>query len=177
VAGRQDLQILEMLISLWQEMAQRARDRAERADQEPTGPSADYWYGIAFALELAATQLLTSTISMFRPEGLDSEAEPTDDLQTKLLEHMHNLYGLPIEAEALSQEGPMEPRARRLLNTIRSQSGQWLKRADIAHLLGNKTLSSGDMVLLQSLAAQGYIEARQVETNAPSGSRWEYRVH
>src|SRR5258706_12424515 len=166
-----------MLISLWQEMAQRARERAERAERESTGHSADYWYGIAFALELAATQLLTSTVSMFRPEALDNEAEPTDDLQTKLLEDMHNLDVLPTGVEALSREVPVEPRAQRLLNTIRSQSGQWLKRADIAHLLGNKTLSSGDMVLLQSLAAQGYIEARQVETNAPSRSRCEDSVH
>jgi hypothetical protein len=155
-------------------MAQQAR---AQADREPIGPSADYWYGIAFALELAATQLLTSTVSMFRPEGLDSEAEPTDDLQAKLLVHMHNLDILSTGAEALSQQVPMEPRAQRLLNTIRWQSGQWLKRADIAHSLGNKTLISGDMVLLQSLAAQSYIKARQVETNAPSGSRWEYRGH
>jgi hypothetical protein len=176
VASQRDLQILEMLIGVWRGMAQRARDRAEGADMKPEGPSADYWRGVAFAFELAAEQLSTSRASLYRPDAPEAKTQSDTGAPTKLLEDVDSLDMLPLDAKASLQAIPLEGRAQRLLSAIRSQNGQWLKRADIAHLLSNKTLSSGDMVLLQSLAEQGYIEARQVGTTAPSGSRWEYRA-
>jgi hypothetical protein len=176
VAGQQELQILEMLIGVWQGMARRAHDRAEQADMKPEGPSADYWRGFASALELAVEQLSTSKANLHNYDVLESEPQTDDSSQTKLREDTDGLDVLPTGTETWLQAIPLEGRAQRLLGAIRSYTGQWLKRTDIAHLLGNKMLSSGDMVLLQSLTEQGYIEARQVGTTAPSGSRWEYRA-
>jgi hypothetical protein len=176
VASQQELHILEMLIGIWQGMAQRAHDRAEQADSKPEGPSTDYWRGVAFAFELAVEQLSTSMASLSRPDAPESEPQPTNGPQLEVPEDHHYPDGLPTDAATWLQAIPLDARARRLLSVIRSQNGQWLKRIDIARLLGNKTLSSGDMVLLQSLTEQNYIEARQAETTAPSGSRWEYRA-
>jgi hypothetical protein len=173
VGGQQELQILEMLVGLWQDMARRARDRAQHAEIKPEGPSADYWRGVAFAFERVAEQLSTSLASL--PHSDEPEPEPADDTEHALQEDTESLEALATGAEPLLQSIPLESRARRLLSAIRSQPGQWLKRTDIARLLGNKLLSSSDVLLLQSLVEQGYIEARQVGTTAPSGSRWEYR--
>lgn len=168
MASQQEIQVLEMLIGVWRGMTQRAHDRAEQADVKQEGPSADYWRGFASALELAIEQLSTSMANLPRSNELERETQPADGSRQETDR---------ASAEGLLQAIPLEDRARRLLSAIRSQDEQWLKRTDIAHLLGNKMLSSGDMVLLRSLVEQGYIETRQVSTTAPSGIRWEYRVH
>jgi hypothetical protein len=176
VASQQELHILETLIGIWQGMAERAHERAEQADLKPEGPSTDYWRGVEFAFGLAVEQLSTSMVSLSPHDVPERGLQPTNGSPTAVPEDHHPIDGLPTDAGTWLQAIPLDARARRLLTAIRSQNGQWLKRIDIAHLLGNKTLSSGDMVLLQSLSEQGYIEARQVGTNAPSGSRWEYRA-
>ena len=176
MAGQHALQILQMLIGVWQGMAQRARDRAEHADLKPEGPPAEYWRGFTSALDLAIEQLSTSMAKLPRSDERDTETQPANGLHQELREDTDSLEASASDVETLLQAIPLEGRARRLLSAIRSQNGQWLKRADIARLLGNKMLSSSDMLLLQSLTEQGYIEARQVGTTAPSGSRWEYRA-
>ena len=176
MTGQRDPQILEMLIGVWQDMARRAHERAEHADMKPGGPSADYWRGFASALELAIEQLSTSMANLPRSNGLEHETRPADGSQQRPQEDGVSLGVLPSDAGTWLQSIPLGSRAQRLLSAIRSQNGQWLKRVDIARLLGNKMLSSSDMLLLQSLTEQGYIDARQVGTTAPSGSRWEYRT-
>ncbi len=175
MANQHDLQILEMLIETWQDIAARARTRAEQAEAEQGQPPADYWYGIAFALELAATQLLTGMGGLLRPAAIQSGDAVLSEPPEKLFETVDAMQAITAGLERIHEE-PSEDRSQRLLRAVRSHPGQWLKRVEIAHLLGNKALSSGDVVLLQRLADEGYIEARRVPTTAPSGSRWEYRA-
>lgn len=65
-------------------------------------------------------------------------------------------------------------RAQDLLNAM--QGRDWMKRQDIAKAIGKSRLNEGDNATLEMLAAFGFIEAREVETNAPSGVRFEYRA-
>ena len=69
----------------------------------------------------------------------------------------------------------LQEKRERLLAAIAAYNGEWVKRADIARHLGLKKLSSGEITLLEVMASEGVIEAREAESKAPIGKRAEYR--
>jgi hypothetical protein len=178
VSSQPDKGVLEVLIQTWQELAARMRRRAE-ATADDASPPADYWYGIAFALEMTATQLLTamSEIAPLRTTLPDNSREWLDSYVPVSLE-LPDMLGQQ-QASAISNDSSdllLNKRVQRLLDVLQAQPNRWFKRADIAHALGNKSLSSSDMTLLQVLVEQGHIDFATVETNAPSGRRYQYRA-
>lgn len=72
--------------------------------------------------------------------------------------------------------GSLQPRRDLLLNALRSKSGKWMKRKDIAVQIGTTVLSRGDVVLLHTLAEQGIVEIREAPGKIPDTTRFEYRV-
>ncbi len=69
---------------------------------------------------------------------------------------------------------PIAERAQALKQ--KAIDGQWATRGAIARRLGKSRLNPDEVAALEYLAAQGQAEAREVETRAPSGRRWEYRL-
>jgi len=168
-----DTRLLELLIETWQGLAVRARERASIASEDDL-PPADYWYGIAFTFEMAATQLLTALVEMTATDAI-TLAHPERVMALIDPGGTKDLAELATQSTVAS-DAQLNRRAQKLLEVLRASPGQWFKRADIAHGLGNKTLSSSDSVLLQFLAKNGYIEMSSVETYAPSGHRFQYRA-
>jgi hypothetical protein len=168
-----DTRLLELLIETWQGLAVRARERATIALEDEL-PPADYWFGIAFTFEMVATQLLTALVEMTAADAV-TLADPERVMELIDPGETKNLADLSRQS-SVETDAQINRRAQKLLEVLRASPGQWFKRADIAHGLGNKTLSSSDSVLLQFLAKNGYIEMSSVETYAPSGHRYQYRA-
>jgi hypothetical protein len=169
-----DTRLLELLIETWQGLAVRARQRATTANEEEL-PPADYWFGIAFTFEMAATQLLTALVEMVADPETGELADPERVMDMIVPSEAKDLTELAKQS-AIATDALLNRRAQKLLDVLRASPEQWFKRTDIAHGLGNKTLSSSDSVLLQFLAKNGYIEMSSVETYAPSGHRYQYRA-
>ena len=70
-------------------------------------------------------------------------------------------------------QSPIAERAQALKRALDSQ---WATRGAIARRLGKSRLNPYEVAALDHLAEQGQVEAREVKTNAPSGTRWEYRL-
>jgi hypothetical protein len=176
VSGQSDNGVLEVLIQTWQELAARMRRRAE-STADNVSPPADYWYGIAFALEMAATQLLTAMSEIAPTMAIPPNSEDEWFNPSIKLELTHGLeQQSSAEVSNDNSDLLLDKRTQRLLDVLQAQPNRWFKRVDIAHALGNKTLSSSDMTLLQLLSERGYIDFASVETNAPSGRRYQYRA-
>jgi hypothetical protein len=168
-----DSRLLELLIETWQGLAVRARQRATIALEDDL-PPADYWFGIAFTFEMTATQLLTALVEMTADDTVEL-ADPERVMELIAPGGNRDLPD-PARQSSVATDAQLNRRAQKLLEVLRASPGQWFKRSDIAHGLGNKTLSSSDSVLLQFLAKNGYIEMSSVETDAPSGHRFQYRA-
>jgi len=68
-------------------------------------------------------------------------------------------------------------RARTVLAAVRKASaGEWVKRQTIAVVMGKNKLSAADVAMLEVLSTQGFIEAEERETAAPSGRMFVYRA-
>lgn len=169
-----DSRLLELLIETWQGLAVRARQRATIALEDDL-PPADYWFGIAFTFEMTATQLLTALVEMTADDSVEL-ADPERVMELIAPNEIRDLPGPVKQSSSAATDALLNRRAQKLLDVLRASPGQWFKRSDIAHGLGNKTLSSSDSVLLQFLAKNGYIEMSSVETYAPSGHRFQYRA-
>lgn len=71
----------------------------------------------------------------------------------------------------------LEERINQVLATaMREFQFNWWTRNDLARSLGKKQLNPQDEILLTLMAKEGRLEARESETRAPSGRRWEYRI-
>jgi len=66
-------------------------------------------------------------------------------------------------------------RGRELLDALKA-ANDWTNRAALARATGKNRLSPHDIMLLERMETDGFIEIRQRESNAPSGTAFDYRA-
>lgn len=71
---------------------------------------------------------------------------------------------------------PITDQALKILEALQSKSGEWLKRKEIALLLGKRRLTPYDIELLQRLCDEGLAEIGKRPNPTPIGYEYAYRA-
>lgn len=71
----------------------------------------------------------------------------------------------------------LSDQARRFLDVINANAGQWLTRRQIAGLVGKKRLNPYEIAALDLLTEQKLIDRQEVKVAGAIGFQYNYRAH